>query len=89
MKMIYRDRNLTRCDMVRCVLESLGIPVILKNEFASQTAGASIVGSLVYAWPEVWVHDEDVEAALSQLQQADLRVTGDGEEESKQDGDAP
>ena len=63
MKRIYTDRNLTHCDMVRGLLEESGIPAILKNEHVCHTAGASIVGALGFAWPEVWVNVDDVQRA--------------------------
>jgi hypothetical protein len=59
MKKIFTSPNLTRCDLVLGVLEQSGINAMLKNELAYNTAGASIVGALGFAWPEVWVNDED------------------------------
>ena len=64
MKRIYTSRNLTHCDMVLGILEQSGIDAMLKNELACSTAGASIVGSLAFAWPEVWVNDEDEQTAV-------------------------
>lgn len=72
MKMVYRDRNLTYCDIVRGILEDSGIDVMLKNEYACNTAGASIVGMLDFAWPEVWVIDEDAQAAVECIKNAGL-----------------
>ena len=63
MKRIFTSPNLTHCDMVHCVLEASGIPSMLRNELASIWAGASAIGSPSFAWPEVWVNDEDVQAA--------------------------
>jgi hypothetical protein len=76
MKKIYTSSNLTHCDLVRGVLEESGFPVMLKNEFVSNTAGASIAGSLGFAWPEVWVHDEDAESAVECLRDAELSFLG-------------
>ncbi len=63
MKKIYSSPNLTHCDMVRGLLEQSGIDAMLKNELACSTAAASIVGTLAFAWPEVWVNDEDEQTA--------------------------
>ena len=67
MKKIYTSRNLTHCDMIRSFLEANGIPSVLKNEHACHTAGASIVGGLAFAWPEVWVNGEDMQMAEKAL----------------------
>jgi hypothetical protein len=72
MKRIYTSRNLTHCDMVRGVLVESGIRAMLKNELVCSTAGGSIVGSLGFAWPEVWVNDEDAKAAEECLKDSGL-----------------
>jgi len=60
------------CDMVLCTLEQSGIAAMLKNELSCNTAGASIVGALGFAWPEVWVNDEDAEIAVDCLKASNL-----------------
>lgn len=67
MKKIYTSRNLTHCDMIRSFLEANGISSVMKNELSCYTAGASIVGGLAFAWPEVWVNDEDMQTAEETL----------------------
>lgn len=67
MKKIYTSRNLTHCDMICSFLEANGIPSVLNNEHACYTAGASIVGGLAFAWPEVLVNDEDMQTAEKTL----------------------
>ena len=57
---------------MRIIFEESGIKVMLKNEFACTTSGASIFGTLVFAWPEVWVSDEDAEKAIECLRDAEL-----------------
>jgi len=58
--------------MVLCTLEQSGIDAMLKNELSCSTAGASIVGTLGFAWPEVWVNDEDAEIAAECLKDSGL-----------------
>ena len=72
MKKIYTSRNLAHCDMIRSFLEANGISSVLQNEHACYTAGASIVGGLAFAWPEVWVNDEDVQMAEDALKASGL-----------------
>ncbi len=64
--------------MVRGVLELSGIDAMLKNELACSTAGGSIVGTLAFAWQEVWVNDEDAEAAVECLRDSRLSFLPDG-----------
>jgi hypothetical protein len=60
------------CNQVRMILEESGIKVVLRNEFACTTSGASIFGTLAFAWPEVWVNDESAEQALECLNDTNL-----------------
>ena len=72
MKKIFTSQNLTRCDLVRGLLEANGIEAVLKNEHACNTAAASIVGGLAFAWPEVWVNDEDEQESVGILKDSGL-----------------
>lgn len=45
---------------------------MLRNEFVSRTAGVGFTGGLPFAWPEVWVNDEDFDTARECLQNAGL-----------------
>lgn len=67
MRLIFTAPSVVPCDFLRSLLEAEGIPSLLKNE-----GGSSIVGQgfpmfdapeLPWAWPEVWVNDEDYETA--------------------------
>jgi len=67
MKKVYSAPSVIPCDMLRSLLDSEGIPSMLKNE-----GGSTIVGrgypipsgsELFWAWPEVWVNDHDFEEA--------------------------
>jgi len=55
------------CDLMKAVLEGSGIDCMIKNERGSAIAGQgwAIPGNptLVWAWPEVLVNDEDFEEA--------------------------
>ena len=73
MKKIFTDNNLTHCDMVKAILNEEGIDVFLKNENICNTAGGSIVGALGFAWPEIWVlNDDSYDRAIKCLQESDL-----------------
>jgi hypothetical protein len=67
MKKIYTASNVFACDILRGILESEGIRSMLKNELGSGMAGYGLplpgAPSLPWAWPEVWVNDEDFDAA--------------------------
>jgi hypothetical protein len=68
MKKVYTAPSVVPCDLLKSVLESNGIPAIIKNERGSAMAGRGLpvpgAPSLVWAWPEIWVSDEDEEEAL-------------------------
>lgn len=67
MKMIFTDPSVVPCDLLKGCLEVQGLRVILKNERGSACAGVGypipFMPSATFAWPEVWVADEDVDAA--------------------------
>lgn len=71
MKMIFTDPSVVPCDMVRGVLEGSGIGAIIKNERGSAAASVGYpmprMISLTFAWPEVWVADDDYTAAVGVL----------------------
>lgn len=68
MKKIFADPSVVPCDLLRGLLEGRGIKVFIKNELGSAGAGVGdpvpFMPSLTFAWPEVWVADEDAQAAL-------------------------
>jgi hypothetical protein len=67
MKRIFTASNVIPCDLLRSLLDACGIVSALKNEGGSGMTGNALpvpTGSeLPWAWPEVWVNDEDFEAA--------------------------
>ena len=67
--MIFTDPSVVPCDMLKGMLEGSGIRVLIKNELGSGGVGLgnpipSMI-SLVFAWPEVWVGDDDYEVAAA------------------------
>jgi hypothetical protein len=68
MKQVFTNSSVIPCDLVKSMLEAEGIPAIIKNELGSAAAGYSLPvldnPSLPWAWPEVWVPDQDCERAL-------------------------
>lgn len=69
MKRVFTDRLVTACDLAKSRLEAAAIQAELKNERGSTTIGEGLPvfsePSLAFAWPEVWVNDEDEQAALA------------------------
>ena len=67
MKRIFTASNIIPCDLLRSILEASGIDSALKNEGGSAITGNALPvpggSELPWAWPEVWVKDEDFEAA--------------------------
>lgn len=55
MKRVYTSPNAAQCNLLRSLLESNGIPCLVKNETLSGLAG---MVSLTEAWPELWVADD-------------------------------
>ena len=69
MKKIFTDPSVVPCDILRGILEGCGIKVLIKNELGSAGAGTGnpvpSMSSLAFAWPEVWVSDDDADAAMN------------------------
>jgi len=67
MKKVFSAPSVIPCDLLRSVLDAAGIDSMYKNEGGSAITGNALpvpAGSeLPWAWPEVWVNDEDFEAA--------------------------
>ncbi len=67
MKRILTATNVIPCDFLRSMLDAYGILSALKNEGGSAMTGNALLvpsgSELPWAWPEVWVNDEDFEVA--------------------------
>lgn len=67
MKKIFTAPNIIPCDLLRSMLEAEGIESALMNEGGSAMTGNALPvpsgSELPWAYPEVWVNDEDYEAA--------------------------
>ncbi len=61
------------CDMLRMMLDCAGIKSIMKNETISTWMGFGFpfpsMAAPTFAWPEVWVADEDYEEAVKILEE--------------------
>ena len=59
------------CDLVKSELKANGIEAVINNPLGSAAAGYSLPvpnnPSLPWAWPEVWVSDEDYDRAKEVL----------------------
>lgn len=82
MKQVFTNSSVIPCDLIKSVLEAEGISATIKNELGSAAAGYSLPTldnpSLPWAWPEVWVADEDYVRALELIK---------GSEEGRDDKD--
>ncbi|MFZ2642473.1 MAG: DUF2007 domain-containing protein [Verrucomicrobiia bacterium] len=65
MKMVYTAPNVIPCDFLKSLLDAEDIWSTVRNPQGSWTVGEGLpLGtSLVWAWPEVWVNDEDFDIA--------------------------
>lgn len=72
LKRVFTATSVIPCDLLRSRLEAHGIPCIVKNEFGAAAAGNALPipgnPTLAWAWPEVWVHADDYEAARELFQ---------------------
>ena len=65
MQMIYTAPNVIPCDFLKSVLDAEGIWCTIRNPSGSGAVGEGLPlgGSLAWAWPEIWVKDEDCPVA--------------------------
>lgn len=65
--MVFTAPSVIPCDFLRGLLDVASIQSMLKNEGGSSILGRGmpLAGGpkLPFAWPEVWVNDEDYETA--------------------------
>jgi hypothetical protein len=63
LKKVFTNSSVVPCDLAKSVLEAAGIFTVMKHELGSAAAGYGLPvpdnPSLPWAWPEVWVSDED------------------------------
>lgn len=68
MRQVFTNSSVIPCDLIKSLLESEGIAATIRNELGSAASGYSLPmpdnPSLPWAWPEVWVADEDYEKAM-------------------------
>ena len=68
MKKLWTTPSVVKCDLIKCTLEGRGIHVELLNELSAQYTGIGYPlptgQALAFAWPEIWVEDEDYDRAL-------------------------
>ena len=69
MQKVFTDPSVIPCDFLKGLLESSGIPAMIKNERGSASAGVGcplpFSTTVAFAWPEVWVPDEHYEEAAT------------------------
>ncbi len=80
MKRVFTDPSVIPCDELKSVLEADGIPSRIRNEWIAAMTGYTLplvnAASPIWAWPEIWVSDEDFERASEIV--ADFQSTTTG-----------
>ena len=81
MKKILSEANLGRCDFLKHILETHGIPCLIKNEQGSLGVGMGYPlpsgPSLPFSWLELWIeNDEDFDQAVRILEETDPPAEG-------------
>ena len=69
MKKIFTSRNLTYVDLAKSLLESDGLTCFTKNEHSAHSAAGGLGYAMAFAWPEIWVNDDDEERAKDIIEQ--------------------
>ena len=59
--------TLGECDRARALLEGCGIRCEIRNEFGANTAGAGLLSSLPFSYPELWIMDDVKQADAMDL----------------------
>lgn len=59
--------TLGECDRARALLEGYGIHCEIRNEFGANTAGAGLLQSLPFSYPELWIVDGEKKADAMEL----------------------
>jgi hypothetical protein len=67
MRRVWSTPNVVQGDLIRSALEGHGIKALLVNDLSAQFTGIGYPvrsgQALPFAWPELWVEDEDYERA--------------------------
>lgn len=75
MRQVFTNSSVIPCDLIKSMLEAEGIAATIKNELGSAAAGCGLPvkdnPSLAWAWPEVWVADEDYDRAIELIRGAE------------------
>lgn len=92
MKKVFTAPSVVPCDFLKSVLEAEGITSFILNEYGTRLLGygCPVPGgsALIWAWPEVWMPEEDVERATPILEQfRESQQGGIGRMESQQKGE--
>lgn len=67
MKRVFSADTVVPCDLLRSLLEEEGIPAMLRTEAGGVAGDLPMPTGAELIWPrhELWVNDEDYEAALA------------------------
>ena len=59
--------TLGECDRARSLLDGHGIRCEIRNEYGANTAGAGLLRSLPFSYPELWIMDDEKQADAMEL----------------------
>jgi hypothetical protein len=64
MKMVFTNRSIIPCDLLKCLLEAEDISSVIRNEYGTHllSKGLPVPGgsALIWAWPQIWIEESDV-----------------------------
>ena len=85
MKKVFTAPSVVPCDLLKALLEAEGIPCVIRNEFGTHLLGYGLPvprgSALPWAWPEVWIPEEDISKAKPLVEQMQESMKTDSLEE--------
>jgi len=82
MKKVFSAPSVIPCDFLKALLEAEGIPCFIRNEFGTHLLGYGFPvpggSALPWAWPEVWIPEEDMPRAQPLIDKARQSMQRDG-----------
>ncbi len=67
MKKVFSAPSVIPCDLLKSLLDAEGIPCVICNEYGTTLLGYGLPvpggSALGWAWPEVWIPEEDIPRA--------------------------
>ena len=67
--------TLGECDRARSLLDGYGIRCEIRNEYGANTAGAGLLCSLPFSYPELWILDDEKQADAMELLSGKMTIS--------------